>query len=81
MPPIRHTRHTPILPHGGEPWHGRPGDPAADPAWPASLRALLLITGAVAPEDPALARVSNDDLALLRVSMGMLANGDHTSAA
>lgn len=81
MPPIRHTRHTLTPPHGGESWHGRPNDPATDPAWPAGLRALLLISGAVAPDDPSLARTSNEDLALLRVSMSMLASGDHTSAA
>ncbi|NNJ11366.1 hypothetical protein EKD04_013580 [Chloroflexales bacterium ZM16-3] len=82
MPPVRHTPYAPILPPPGtEHWHGRHTDPAGDSSWPAGLRALLLITGAVSPDDAALARVSNENLALLRVSMSMLISSDHTSAA
>ncbi len=82
MPPARHTHYAPTLPPpSADSWRGRHTDAAGDAAWPAGLRALLLITGAVSPDDLALARVSNDDLALLRVSMSMLSNGDHTSAA
>jgi hypothetical protein len=82
MPPIRHTPYALSLPLvGAESWHSRPADPAGDSSWPAGLRALLLITGAVNPDDASLARVSNEDLGLLRVSLSMLANGDHTSAA
>ncbi|NTW97988.1 MAG: hypothetical protein HGB28_05490 [Oscillochloris sp.] len=82
MPPIRHTHYAPtLLPLGAENWHGRSGDPAGDSSWPAGLRALLLITGAVSPDDTSLTRVSNEDLALLRVSMTLLASSDHTSAA
>jgi hypothetical protein len=40
-----------------------------------------MITGAVHPDDAALARVSNDDLALLRVSMSLLGSSEPTSAA
>jgi hypothetical protein len=82
MPPMRPTRYTPTLPHpGAESWLGRPVDASGDPSWPAGMRALLLITGAVSPDDTALARVSNDELALLRVSMSMLNSGERTSAA
>lgn len=82
MPPARHTHYAPTLPKlGAETWYSRSADPANDPSWPAGLRALLLITGAVHPDDATLTRVSNDDLALLRVSMSMLGNNDRTNAA
>ncbi|MBX0329038.1 hypothetical protein K2Z83_15270 [Oscillochloris sp. ZM17-4] len=82
MPPARHTPYALILPPpGAESWHARRTDAPGDSSWPAGLRALLLITGAVSADDAALARVSNDDLALLRVSMSLLGNNDHTSAA
>ncbi|MEI8306163.1 MAG: hypothetical protein WCF99_03755 [Chloroflexales bacterium] len=82
MSPARHTHYAPTLPHlGSDGWPGRTTDGTGDPTWPAGLRALLMITGAVHPNDAALARVSNDDLALLRVSMSMLGSSEPTSAA
>lgn len=82
MPPARPTRHAPTTPPlGAETWNGRAVDGAGEAAWPAGMRALLLITGAVSPDDSALARVSNDELALLRASMSMLSSGERTSAA
>jgi len=82
MPPARHTHYAPtLLHHGADGWLGRTTDGSGDTSWPAGLRALLMITGAVHPDDAALARVSNDDLALLRVSMSLLASSEPTSAA
>jgi hypothetical protein len=57
------------------------GDGASEAAWPTALRALLLLSEAVHPADPLLARLSDDDLALLRASMARLAGAEPTSAA
>jgi hypothetical protein len=45
------------------------------------MRALLLLSEAAHPGDPLLARLSDDDLALLRASMARLAGAEPTSAA
>ncbi len=82
MPSAQQSHYAPTLPHlGSDGWPGRTADSTGDSSWPAGLRALLVITGAVHPDDAALARVSNDDLALLRVSMSMLGSSEPTSAA
>ena len=57
------------------------GDGAFDAPWPTALRALLLLTEAAHPGDPVLARLSDDDLALLRASLARLSGGEHTSVA
>lgn len=57
------------------------GDGAHEVVWPTALRALLLLTEAAHPGDPTLARLSDDELALLRASLVRLAGGEHTSAA
>ncbi|MEI7644886.1 MAG: hypothetical protein WCJ55_11450 [Chloroflexales bacterium] len=82
MPSARHTNYAPALLHpGADGWPGRTADGSGDSTWPAGLRALLMITGAVHPDDAALARVSNDDIALLRVSMNMLLGGNEPTSA
>ncbi|WP_129626026.1 hypothetical protein [Candidatus Oscillochloris fontis] len=82
MPPIRSTHHTHhLLPPGVERWHGQAADSAGDSTWPVALRAMLLFTGAVLPDDATLARTSNDDLNMLRVSLNMLGNNDHSNMA
>ena len=58
-----------------------PGELGHEPAWPAALRALLLLTEAVHPADPTLARLADEDLALLRASLSRLNGGEPTSAA
>jgi hypothetical protein len=57
------------------------GDGVPEGAWPTAMRALLLLTEAAHPGDPLLARLSDDDLALLRASMARLAGAEPTSAA
>lgn len=57
------------------------GDGAFEAAWPTALRALLLLSEAAHPADPLLARLSDDELALLRASMARLAGAEPTSAA
>ncbi len=82
MPPIRSTRHSPyLLLSGAERWHGQASDPSGDDAWPMALRTLLLFTGAVSPDDAALARTSNEDLRMVRAALNMLGNNDHSSVA
>lgn len=49
------------------------GDGAFDAAWPTALRALLLLSEAVHPGDALLARLADDDLALLHASLARLA--------
>jgi hypothetical protein len=63
------------------PPHHIGGDLGADAAWPVALRALLLLTDATHPADPTLARLSDDDLALLRAALVRLSDGEPTSAA
>jgi hypothetical protein len=58
-----------------------PGELGYEPAWPTALRALLMLSEAVHPADPALARLSDEDLALLRASLSRLNGGEPTSAA
>nr|WP_044199452.1 hypothetical protein [Oscillochloris trichoides] len=82
MPPIRSTRHTHHLcPPGAERWHGQASDSSGDDAWPVALRSFLLFTGAVGPDEPTLARTSNDELSMLRVALTLLGNSDHSSVA
>ncbi|MEI8167526.1 MAG: hypothetical protein WCG26_14185 [Chloroflexales bacterium] len=57
------------------------GDGAAEVAWPTALRALMLLTDAVHLGDPALARLSDDDLILLRASLARLAGSEPSSVA
>ncbi|NTU80545.1 MAG: hypothetical protein HGA45_14405 [Chloroflexales bacterium] len=57
------------------------GDGSIEVVWPMALRALLLLTDAAHPGDPTLARLSDDDLVLLRASLARLAGGEPTSAA
>lgn len=52
-----------------------------DASRPLALRCLLLFSGAVGNGDPALARLSDTDLAMLRASLDMLASIEPTSAA
>jgi hypothetical protein len=57
------------------------GELYPDAAWPVALRALLLLTDAAHPADPTLARISDEELAMLRASLGRLADGEPTSVA
>lgn len=57
------------------------GEPGLEASWPVTLRALLLLTDAAHPADPTLARLSDEDLALLRASLARLTDGEPTSAA
>lgn len=76
-PARRPNLQTPPLPHA----LGLHGELGHEAAWPSALRALLLLTEAVHPADPALARLSDEDLALLRSSLSRLNGGEPTSAA
>jgi hypothetical protein len=46
-----------------------------------ALRALLLLTEATTPADPTLARVSDEDLLLLRAIFARLSGGELPSVA
>lgn len=59
----------------------RSGDPVHEFAWPMALRALMLLSEAAQPSDPALARLSDESLAQLRASLVRLNGGEPTSAA
>ena len=50
------------------------GDSTLEAAWPMAFRALLLLSEAAHPGDPLLARLSDDDLVLLRASLTRLAS-------
>jgi hypothetical protein len=59
----------------------RPGlssEPSADAL---ALRSLLLLSGAAHPGDPILARLTDEDLAMLRATLTMLPSSESTSAA
>lgn len=58
-----------------------PSEGFANASRPLALRCLLLFSGAVGHGDPALARLSDGDLAMLRASLDMLASIEPTSAA
>jgi hypothetical protein len=68
-------------PHSPPPQAAGGGDLGLDAAWPAALRALLLLTDAAHPADPALARLSDEDLARLRAALARLSGGEPTSIA
>ena len=57
------------------------GELGYEPAWSTALRALLMLSEAVHPADPTLARLSDEDLALLRASLSHLNGGEPTSVA
>lgn len=57
------------------------GDMASETGWPAALRALLLLSEASAANDPLLARLTDDELALLRASLVRLSGIEPTNAA
>jgi hypothetical protein len=59
----------------------RQSDGVCDSAWPTALRALLLLTDAVHPADPTLARLSDEDLALVRAVLARLNGGEPTNIA
>jgi hypothetical protein len=67
--------------HNLPPQRAHGGDLGSEPVWPVALRALLLLADAAHPADPALARLSDEDLALLRASLVRLSGGEPTSAA
>lgn len=66
----------PMPPHGAA-----GGERASEAAWPVALRALLLLTDAAHPADPALARLSDEELGMLRAALARLSGGEPTSAA
>jgi hypothetical protein len=77
MTPVR-SNAQPHQPH----FHAvRQSDAGCDSAWPTALRALLLLTDAVHPADPALARLSDEDLALIRAVLVRLNDGEPTNIA
>jgi|YNPNPStandDraft_1061719.scaffolds.fasta_scaffold11869_2 hypothetical protein len=57
------------------------GDMASEAGWPAALRALLLLSEASAATDPLLARLTDEELALLRASLVRLSGIEPTNAA
>lgn len=57
------------------------GDMASETGWPAALRALLLLSEASAANDPLLARLTDEELALLRASLVRLSGIEPTNAA
>lgn len=61
--------------------HLASGEMASEATWPVATRALLLLAEAVHPADPALARFTDEDLALLRVALLRLNSIEPTSAA
>jgi len=64
------------------PFHrAQPGEPTHELTWPMALRALMLLSEASHPADPALIRLSDEDLAQLRASLVRLNGGEPTSAA
>lgn len=67
-------------PHGPIPRFSA-GDMASEAGWPVALRALLLLSEASAATDPLLARLTDDELALLRASLVRLSGIEPTSAA
>lgn len=67
-------------PHGPLP-HFVAGDMASETGWPAALRALLLLSEASAATDPLLARLTDEELALLRASLVRLSGIEPTNAA
>lgn len=77
MTPVRPN----IQPHQPPMGAALAGDGAFEATWPTALRALLLLAEAAHPGDPLLARLSDDDLALLRASMARLAGAEPTAAA
>ncbi|RRR66145.1 MAG: hypothetical protein EI684_21155 [Candidatus Viridilinea halotolerans] len=71
MTPVRSS----VQPRKPQVHAGNAGE-GGDSVGPTALRALLLLTEAIAPNDPALARISDQELALLRVAMVRLHGGD-----
>ena len=64
------------------PFHrAHPGEPTHQLTWPMALRALMLLSEAAHPADPALTRLSDEDLAQLRATLVLLNGGEPTSAA
>jgi hypothetical protein len=59
----------------------RQSDGCSETASPTALRALLLLTEATTPTDPTLARVSDEDLLLLRAIFARLSGGELLSVA
>jgi hypothetical protein len=59
---------------------GHLGDGGCTHPWPTAMRTLLLLTEAVPPSDPALARLSDEELNLLRVVFARLNGGDPPSS-
>ncbi|MFV9507072.1 MAG: hypothetical protein AB4911_21190 [Oscillochloridaceae bacterium umkhey_bin13] len=68
-------------PHQPYPRMAPHGDNPVEAGWPTGFRALLLLTDAVHPGDPALARLSDDDLRRLRATMLRLNGDEPTSVA
>ncbi len=56
-------------------------DAVSEALWPTAQRALLLLSEAVSLGDPLLARLSDEDLSLLRASLSLLTSSEPTSAA
>lgn len=57
------------------------GDMASEAGWTTALRALLLLNDAPCAADPLLARLTDDDLSLLRTALVALNAVELTSAA
>lgn len=68
-------------PHYSYPRLAHHSDSPVDAGWPTAFRALLLLTEAVHPGDAALARLTDDEIRLLRASLTRLGGNEHTSAA
>lgn len=59
----------------------RPGGSADLSADALALRSLLLLSGAVHPGDGTLARLTDEDLSMLRATLATLPGSESTSAA
>lgn len=67
--------------HNLPPQRAHRGDLGPESVWSVAMRALLLLTDAAHPADPALARLSDEDLAQLRAALAALSGDEPTSAA
>lgn len=72
--------HANAQPHQPHLHAGLSGDGGGAHTWPIAMRTLLLLTEAVQPYDPALARLSDEELAFLRAVFARLNGGDTPSS-
>ncbi|NJN19693.1 MAG: hypothetical protein HC822_27360 [Oscillochloris sp.] len=74
------ARHTPA-PTSSLPLNTEHRSDEVELQWPATLRTVLLLSGAAHPGDPVLARMTDQELQMLRLTMASLAAPGSTNAA